>query len=120
MAYDAYGVRSYSTRGSEEQRRTAAPAFTGRVRGWEKRWVAVGHLTVLQWVCKESEEVGAAPAGGGRALDVAAGGRALDVAASDDSQQLPRAKRSRPALEAGVNRSGQICEPAEPRSPWLR
>ena len=41
--------RGYTTRAKEEQRRTAAPAFTGRVRRWEKRWTQHGHLTVLKW-----------------------------------------------------------------------
>ena len=41
--------RGYTTRAKEEQRRTAAPAFTGRVRRWERRWTRNGHLKVLRW-----------------------------------------------------------------------
>ena len=42
--------RGYTTRSKEEQRRTGVGTrFTGLVRGWEKRWVKHGHLTVLRW-----------------------------------------------------------------------
>jgi hypothetical protein len=41
--------RGYTTRAKEEQRRTAAPAFTGLVRRWVKRWAHSGHLIVLRW-----------------------------------------------------------------------
>ena len=47
--------RGYTTRAKEEQRRTAAPAFTGRVRRWEKRWSRQGHLTVMRWERVDSE-----------------------------------------------------------------
>ena len=47
--------RGYTTRAKEEQRRTAAPAFTGRVRRWEKRWSCHGHLTVMRWERVDTE-----------------------------------------------------------------
>mmetsp|Transcript_25070 Transcript_25070/g.54157 ORF Transcript_25070/g.54157 Transcript_25070/m.54157 type:complete len:121 (-) Transcript_25070:230-592(-) len=49
MLADFAGARSYTTRAKEEQRRTAASAFVGRVRRWEKRWVKQGHLLLLSW-----------------------------------------------------------------------
>lgn len=49
------GTRGYTTRAREEQRRTAAPVFSGRVRRWEKRWVSVGHMVLLRWERAESD-----------------------------------------------------------------
>ena len=51
-------TRGYTTRAKEEQRRTAAPVFTGRVRRWERRWGQVGHMALLRWerVGGDSEE----------------------------------------------------------------
>ena len=57
-----YGARSYTTRSKEEQRRTAASAFVGRVRRWEKRWVMQGHLDLPLWV--RTEVLAPAPQGG--------------------------------------------------------
>lgn len=54
-------TRGYTTRAKEEQRRTAAPAFTGRVRKWEKRWGLTDHMTLLRWERREEEAVEAAP-----------------------------------------------------------
>ncbi|KAL1530012.1 hypothetical protein AB1Y20_000937 [Prymnesium parvum] len=42
-------TRGYTTRAKEEQRRTAAPAFTGRVRKWQKRQSHVGHMKLVRW-----------------------------------------------------------------------
>eukprot|EP00966_Prymnesium_polylepis_P160846 3717072-Prymnesium_polylepis.1 len=42
-------TRGYTTRAKEEQRRTAAPVFSGRVRRWEKRWSFVGHMALFRW-----------------------------------------------------------------------
>ena len=58
FAVDDYPTRGYTTRAKEEQRRTAAPVFTGRVRRWEKRWVDHGHLPAFCWVHAEVTEAG--------------------------------------------------------------
>ena len=50
MSQADYEKRSYTTRHKEEQRRSAAAAFAGHVRKWEKRWEKNGHLEVLTWV----------------------------------------------------------------------
>ena len=55
------GKRGYTTRGKVEQERSAAPAFTGKVRKWEQRWVKQGHLTVFKYVRVDSGAVAAEP-----------------------------------------------------------
>jgi hypothetical protein len=56
--------RGYTTRAKEEQRRTAAPAFTGRVRRWEKRWTQHGQMTVLRWERVDDADTGDASMSG--------------------------------------------------------
>eukprot|EP00964_Phaeocystis_antarctica_P091527 scaffold58715_cov60-Phaeocystis_antarctica.AAC.1 len=55
--------RSYTTRAKEEQRRTAAPAFVGRVRPWTKCWAPFGSgLTVPRWVRADQKTEALPPA----------------------------------------------------------
>eukprot|EP00325_Prymnesiales_sp_UTEX-LB-985_P000370 CAMPEP_0174705450 /NCGR_PEP_ID=MMETSP1094-20130205/8671_1 /TAXON_ID=156173 /ORGANISM="Chrysochromulina brevifilum, Strain UTEX LB 985" /LENGTH=98 /DNA_ID=CAMNT_0015903615 /DNA_START=21 /DNA_END=317 /DNA_ORIENTATION=+ len=83
--------RGYTTRAKEEQRRTAAPAFTGRVRRWEKRWTQNGHLTVLRW---ERVDEGDLSNGGGPSTEVG-----LATAGAMPAEE-PSRKRARSQLNS--------------------
>ena len=103
MSLADYGARSYTTRAKEEQRRTAAPAFVGRVRRWEKRWVKQGHLDVYSWVRTDNLAVVAIDEAGGKRSASAAratDGTEASIGGSDESDEEVRSKRSRVERES--------------------
>ena len=110
-------TRGYTTRAKEEQRRTAAPVFTGRVRKWEKRWSLVGHMAVLRW-----ERVEADAAGGAPPAPPAAAAAPTAAATADDAGVLPAAATVAadaplpPKRERDDGADGDAAEPAAKRS----
>ena len=107
-------TRGYTTRAKEEQRRTAAPVFTGRVRKWEKRWSLVGHMAVLRWERVEADAAGGAPP--------AATAAPTADATADDAGVLPAAATVAadaplpPKRERDDGADGDAAEPAAKRS----
>ena len=101
-------TRGYTTRAKEEQRRTAAPVFTGRVRKWEKRWSYVGHMSLMRWERVEAEAGSAAPTATGQpttdaptpnVADASAGvKRELDNAPPDEDGKRVKVESAKQAL----------------------